>query len=101
MPVVGLPWLVVPQTTMPRSWQAFMSIEALWAPVVISSLSFGRPSITGRRKRVRSRIMTTISKSLHVADGVGIGAPHRLVEHLISTSLVIFDQSASLSATFW
>ena len=29
MPVVGLPWLVVPQTTMPRSAQAFMSIEAL------------------------------------------------------------------------
>ena len=29
MPVVGLPWLVVPQTVMPRSWQAFMSIEAL------------------------------------------------------------------------
>ena len=44
-----------------------MSIEALRAPVVISSLSSGRPSITLRGNGVRSRIIETMSKSLQIA----------------------------------
>ena len=62
MLAVGLPKPVVPQTVTPRSAAAFMSMELLRAPVVISNFMSGRPSITLRLNGVRSRIMLTMVK---------------------------------------
>ena len=100
MPVVGLPKDPVPQTVTLRSAQAFTSKELLRAPVVISSFSSGRASITLRGKAVRSRIPTTMAnpcRALMTASGPPSGA----LKTLISTSLEIADQSAIFIATFW
>ena len=99
MPVVGLPTPPVPQTVTPRSAQALRSMEALRAPVVISSFKSGRPSITLRKNGVRSRIMLTTAKpcsALMTASSPPSGA----LKTLTSTSLAIGDQSASFKATF-
>ena len=50
----------MPHTVIPRSAAAAMSIKALRAPVVMSSLRLGSASIVERRNGVRSRIMQTM-----------------------------------------
>ena len=60
----------------------------------------GSASITARGKRVRSRIITTISQSLQSRMVSASVRRTASVYTLVSTSLS-FDQSASLSATFW
>ncbi len=100
MPVVGLPKLEVLQTVMPRSAAAAMSIERLRAPVVIRSFSLGSASRVLRRNGVRSRIMTTMSKSASARCTASAGAMCSL-NTVTSTSAAILDQSASFNATFW
>ena len=65
IPVVGFPTAPVPQTVTPLSAAAFRSNELLRMPVVMSSFRFGKPSITLREKRVRSRMAQTIEKSFN------------------------------------
>jgi hypothetical protein len=53
----------VPHTSTFFSAQAARSIERFAMPVVINSFSLGSASITARGNAVRSRIITTTSKS--------------------------------------
>jgi hypothetical protein len=69
--------------------------------VVISSLSLGRPSITAREKRVRSRIITMMSKSLQSRMVSASLRRTASVNTANSTSLLILEVSPSFSATFW
>ena len=99
MPEVGLPNEPVPHTVTPRSLAASVSIEALRMPVVMRSFKSGSASITLRGKPVRSRMATTIWKPLSAAMTLS-GPPRCALKTLKSTSLLTFDQSATLSTTF-
>ena len=71
----------VPHTTMPRSFAAATSIEALRMPVVIRSFRSGSFSITARGKAVRSRMAQTMSKPCSALTTLS-GPPRCCVEHL-------------------
>ena len=100
MPAVGLPKPPVPQTVTPRSAAAFMSMELLRAPVVISSFRSGRPSITLRGERGALAHHADDGKALQRLDDVVCHRPAAALKTLISTSLATVDQSATFNATF-
>ena len=58
----------------PRSAAAFMSMELLHAPVVISGFMSGRPSITSRLKGVRSAHHVDDGETLQRLDDGGVVA---------------------------
>ena len=81
MPEVGLPNEPVPQTVTPCSLPAATSIEALRAPVVMSSLRSGSFSITARGKRRALAHGADDLEALQRLDDVVLRA-EVLVEHL-------------------
>ena len=90
---VGLPKPPVPQTGMPRSAAALTSNELLRAPVVTNNFKSGSASIVLRGKGVRSRMPTMMAKPCSAL--IASSAPAKgLLKTLISTSLVMGDQSA-------
>ena len=99
MPEVGLPNEPVPQTVTPFSLAAATSIEALRAPVVMSSLRSGSFSITARGKGVRSRMAQTMLKPASALTTLS-AEPRCSVNTLMSRSPFTGDQSATDRATF-
>ena len=95
---VEVPLVPVPQTVMPRSLAAAVSMALFRMPVVTSSFRLGSRSSRGRGNAVRSRMATTTSKgwrrSARASSSVIVS------ENVVtSTGPATFDQSQKSAAT--
>ena len=90
----------VPQTVIPRSSAAAMSMDLLRMPVVTSSFRLGSRASRVRGNAVRSRIATTTSKGSRRAASASSSVI--VSENVVtSTGSGTFDQSQKSAATDW